>query len=259
MPPFASMLFHCILAGTEGNTNRLTVPRYSPGSVATTTETYPITITPSWMGPIISRTGVCRLGHSNQFYTLSACPHWRTSNDLTPKMIWNYILETWKTRNQHLHIHANLNLPNYWQAVITHYEQHHLLPPAAQEALYHQPLNTILELLAPQLQWWVQQGYKYFNQQLKAVKKKAALQMHDIETYFQLNSQQNDDLQKKLNIYSVISLRLLYTKKTHTGAVSHGLPRVVGDHCSTECLSENRCKCHAFVVQLASWQPWVVV
>jgi len=84
-PQFASMLFHCILAGTEGNTNRLTVPRYSPGSVATTTETYPITITPSWMGPIMSRTGVCRLGHSNQFYTLSACPHWRTSNDLTPK------------------------------------------------------------------------------------------------------------------------------------------------------------------------------
>jgi len=35
---------------------------------------------------------------------------------------------------------------------------------------------------------------------------------------------------KKLSILSVISLILLRTKKTHTGAVKTGLPMVVGDH-----------------------------
>jgi len=48
------------------------------------------------------------------------------------KLIWNYILETWKMRNQHLHNHADLlNLPNYRQAVITLYKQCHLLAAAA--------------------------------------------------------------------------------------------------------------------------------
>jgi len=66
------------------------------------------------------------------------------------KEIWLYILETWKLRNQHLHHNATqLNLPNYWQAAISLYEQQHQLPPDAQDALYHQPLKTILELPEP--------------------------------------------------------------------------------------------------------------
>jgi len=43
--------------------------------------------------------------------------------------------------------------------------------------------------------WWVQHRHKYFTQQLKAVKKQAALQMHDICIYFQTNTQWNNDLQ----------------------------------------------------------------
>jgi len=40
------------------------------------------------------------------------------------KEIWNYVLETWKLRNKHLHNNASqLNLPNYRQAAISLYEQ----------------------------------------------------------------------------------------------------------------------------------------
>jgi len=46
--------------------------------------------------------------------------------------IWTYVLATWKLRNEHLHQNADqLDLPNYRQAVITLYEQCHLLPPTA--------------------------------------------------------------------------------------------------------------------------------
>jgi len=80
------------------------------------------------------------------------------------KLIWQFILDTWKLRNRHLHHHTNqLNLPDYWQAATTLYEQWDQLPQAAQEALYWQPLETILELLAPKLEQWVICGYKYFN------------------------------------------------------------------------------------------------
>jgi len=85
--------------------------------------------------------------------------------------IWLYILAIWKLHNHHLHHMAeSLNLPNYHQAAISLYERYHQIPPAAQEALFSQPIDTILELPGPQLQQWVKQGYQYFNQQIKAVK-----------------------------------------------------------------------------------------
>jgi len=53
------------------------------------------------------------------------------------KIIWKFILETWKTRNNHLHQNTgDLNLHNYHQAAINLYDQRHLIPPDAQEALY---------------------------------------------------------------------------------------------------------------------------
>jgi len=53
------------------------------------------------------------------------------------KVIWTFVLDMWKTRNNHLHQNADqLNLPNYQQAAIHLYEQQHLLLPAAQAALY---------------------------------------------------------------------------------------------------------------------------
>jgi len=87
-------------------------------------------------------------------------------------LLWTYVLETWKLWNQHLHHQAEtIDLPNFWQAVITLYEQWHQLPPPAQAALYTQPLETVLEYTGPCLQKWVQKGYKFFNQQLNAEKK----------------------------------------------------------------------------------------
>jgi len=61
--------------------------------------------------------------------------------------IWTYILEMWKLCNSHLHENADqLNLPrNYQQAATTLYEPHHQLPPEAQEALYQQPVDVLLE------------------------------------------------------------------------------------------------------------------
>jgi len=87
---------------------------------------------------------------------------------------WTLILDMWKLRNQHLHnnVAQLVNLPNYQQVAISLYEQCHQLPPAVQDTLYYQPLKTVLELPALQLQCWVQQGYQYFNQQLKAAKNK---------------------------------------------------------------------------------------
>jgi len=65
------------------------------------------------------------------------------------KIIWKYILDTWSIQNQHLHNQAaTLNLPDYWQAVITLYDQKDRLPLAAQEALFCHPLEVILALPA---------------------------------------------------------------------------------------------------------------
>ena len=115
------------------------------------------------------------------------------------RLVWTYVLDVWKTRNQQLHNSASqLNLPNYRQAAITLYELRQQLPPDAQLALYRQPLEQTLELPAPRLQQWVQTGYKYYNQQLKAAKKQAVLQTPDIRTFFRTQShptQPDDDLQ----------------------------------------------------------------
>ncbi len=69
------------------------------------------------------------------------------------KVIWLYVLDTWKLWNQHLHHNtAQLSLPNYQQAAISLYKQCQQLPPDAQDALYSQPLETILDLPEPRLQ-----------------------------------------------------------------------------------------------------------
>jgi len=79
-------------------------------------------------------------------------------------------------RSNHFHLNAEqLDLPDYWQAVTHLYEQHHQLPPEAQEALYRQPLEVILEQPALKQQTWAQWGHCYFNQQLKAAKTQATL------------------------------------------------------------------------------------
>ncbi len=110
--------------------------------------------------------------------------------------VWQYVLAIWKARNEHLHRNTDqLNLPNYRQAVTTLYDQRHLLPPAAQQALYQQPLTTVLELPTPRLQTWTTRGYDYFHRQLKAAKKQAILNTSDIRTYFQPHAQQATDLQ----------------------------------------------------------------
>jgi len=104
------------------------------------------------------------------------------------KLIGQFILDTWKLQNNHLHQHATqLNLPNYHQAAASLYEQREQLPPAAQDALYHQPLKTIMELPAPQLEQWVIRGHKYFNQQVRTAKHQEKLKTTDIQKFFHPN------------------------------------------------------------------------
>jgi len=112
------------------------------------------------------------------------------------KAIWSYYLDLWTLRNSHLHkTAAQLDLPNYCQAVETLYNQKHKLSPAAQAALYQQPMNEILEQPVPKMQQWVTRGYQYFTQQLKAECKRATLQTPDIQTFFQTLAQHPNDLQ----------------------------------------------------------------
>jgi len=111
-------------------------------------------------------------------------------------IIWTYILELWKVRNTHLHQNAaQLDLPNYRQAVINLYEQRHLISATAQDALYQQPLEVILEQPPPRLQTYAQRGLKYFNQQLKAAKTQAHLNTPDIRSFFGQKTQHHNDLQ----------------------------------------------------------------
>jgi len=110
--------------------------------------------------------------------------------------IWTYILAIWKVHNHHLHhTSTNFSFLNYHQAAQSLSEQRHQIPPVAQEALFRQPIDTILNLPSPQLQHWVQRGHTYFNQQLKAAKKWAAMNTLDIWSFFSAQAQQNNDLQ----------------------------------------------------------------
>jgi len=114
---------------------------------------------------------------------------------LIQKIIWQFVLDTWQLRNQHLHQNAmQINLPNYRQAAISLYEQRGQLSQVAQDALYRFPLETILDLPAPQLAQWVIRGHKYFNQQVRAAKHQAKLKTTDIRTFFSPNNT-SDDLQ----------------------------------------------------------------
>jgi len=111
-------------------------------------------------------------------------------------LIWNYILELWQTCNTHLHHQADqLDLPNYRQAIITLYKRCHQLTPNAQDALYRQPLDVILEQPTPQLQTYAQWGLAYFNRQLQAAKTQACLNTLDIRTFFGHQPQPPNDLQ----------------------------------------------------------------
>jgi len=87
-------------------------------------------------------------------------PHQQQTSDqimiTLTKVIWTYILNIWKLRNTHHHTTKDQHdLPNYKQVVETLYKQCHLLPLLAQEALYQQPLEAVLDKPAPQLQTWV--------------------------------------------------------------------------------------------------------
>ncbi len=87
------------------------------------------------------------------------------------KAVWTYVLALWTSRNQHLHQDAGcLSLPDYHQAVITMYETHQQLPPEVQEAVFHRPLEEMLDKPPAFLRSWIERSQRYIQQQLKATK-----------------------------------------------------------------------------------------
>jgi len=113
----------------------------------------------------------------------------------SPKCFWRSDLSDKCHLGIHVQNTAQLNIPNYRQAATTLYEQKNRLPRAAQDALFRQPLEQILDLPAPQLEQWVIRGHKYYNQQMKAAKKQETLSTYDIRNYFTTRINQSDDLQ----------------------------------------------------------------
>ncbi len=109
--------------------------------------------------------------------------------------VWKYVLATWTIRNQHLHHDAGrLSTPDYQQAVRTLYELGEQLPPDARTALFRYPLQHMLEQPPAVLRPWLERGYKYLRQQLKAAKARARINTHDIRSFFRNTSQSANDL-----------------------------------------------------------------
>jgi len=107
--------------------------------------------------------------------------------------VWTYVLEMWKLRNLHLHNDAgHLSLPDYRQAVKMIYEQGSQLPPAAQEALFHTPLDTMLEQSPAFLRVWIECSQRDSQQRVKAAKEWAKLQTQEIRLFFRTTA---NDLQ----------------------------------------------------------------
>jgi len=115
---------------------------------------------------------------------------------LAIKQIWQYLLELWRLRNQHLHNDAGQsNLPDYRLAVQTMYAQHHQLPPTVQEAVFQRPIDHILALPPAGMRDWIIRSQKYIQQQIRAAKIRAKLNTLDICTFFQVTPPQANDLQ----------------------------------------------------------------
>jgi len=111
------------------------------------------------------------------------------------KAVWAYFLATWTSRNQHLHHDdGQLSQPNYQQAVRTIYEQKSSLPLEVQDALFHRPLEQMLEQPPTFLRRWIECSQHYIRQQLKAAKKRAKLNTHDIRSFFHRHSPPAHDL-----------------------------------------------------------------
>jgi len=150
-----------------------------------------------------------RLGWAQLYYGRHA-KHWADAIDtLHPELalpgsqimsqflqvIWKYILASWTSRNQHLHQDAgHLSLPDYQQAVRTLYERRSTLSPEAQEALFRQPLEHMLQQPPSVQQTWLERGTRYMTQQLKAEKLRARLNTPDIRSFFGLQPQSANDL-----------------------------------------------------------------
>jgi len=110
--------------------------------------------------------------------------------------VWNYILESWGLRNQHLHQDGGqLSMPNYQQAVTNLCECRQQFPPTTQEALFRRPLQEMLQLPPAALRTWLERSHLYVKQQLKAAKTRAILNTPDIHSYFKLTTQTANDLQ----------------------------------------------------------------
>ncbi len=140
----------------------------------------------------LSKQWASAIDHLHPSLPLAGC----TLVVLVIKQIWHYTLDLWKARNQHLHNDAGqLSLPDYRQVVHTMYEQRHQLPPAAQEAVFHRPIDQILALTPAAMREWIIRSQQYIQQQVCAAKTRAKLNTSDIRSFFQVTPTPANDLQ----------------------------------------------------------------
>jgi len=176
------------------NCNPIWLPilRHSPRSPTLATNPNP-TANVIRMGSIVPWQSLQDMGWGYKHPPPSPSYEWRTSNDQNHQDYMDVHLGNMETTKQSPTPKCSPNGPPKLQT--SSHKQWNQLTSAAQTALYHQPLEMILEYPAPQMQWWATRGHDYFNQQLKAVKKQAILHTKDICSFFGTTTQQTNYLQ----------------------------------------------------------------
>jgi len=108
-------------------------------------------------------------------------------------LIWNYIFDCWRQRNQHLH-EPKAVPPDYH---VLAEQVRHIIDTAQNEpALAHvAPTATVEQIMQrpiPRIRGWAQRGAQQMHNYITAAHKRAVLHTHDIRNFFK--PRQNPDL-----------------------------------------------------------------
>jgi len=189
------MHFHRHLVRTDVDLYEQTIPRYPWRYSPPTRSTNPAT-DQTGMEAHLPRTTVYQLGFGNRQNPPQFGSYGRTNSDQDDdshmEVQFRHLESTKPPPSPHGRWHQYPKLPSSCTIPVRTKTP---TPPTAQEALFRQPIDNVLNLPGPRLQSWVQRGHAYFNQQLKAAKKRATLNTMDIQSFFHASAQRNNDLQ----------------------------------------------------------------
>ncbi len=101
-------------------------------------------------------------------------------------LIWQYVLDCWNQRNQHLH--ASDSLPPDYQvleAQVRHIVDTANNEPALANVAPTLTVEQIMQQPIPRIRGWAQRGAQHVHNYLTAAHKRAVLHTHDIRNFFQ--------------------------------------------------------------------------